>query len=45
MFSSNKIIKVEILDKNGTVAVTSEKNFVFPKNIESGDESILMVKG
>ncbi len=45
MFSSNKIIKVEILDKNGMIAVTSEKNFVFPKNIESGDESILMVKG
>ncbi len=45
MFLGNKIMKVEILDKNGIIAVTSEKNFVFPKNIESGDESILIVKG
>ncbi len=45
MFLANKIIKVEILDKNGTVAVTSEKNFVFPKNIESSEDSILIVKG
>ncbi len=45
LFLGNKIIKVEILDKNGVIAVSSEKNFVFPKNIESDDESILIIKG
>ncbi len=45
MFFGNKIIKVEILDRNGVVAVTSDKGFVFPKNIESADESILIIKG
>ncbi|MGN0687716.1 MAG: PilZ domain-containing protein [Oscillospiraceae bacterium] len=41
----NKIVKVEILDKSGAVAVTSEKNFVFPKNIDTDEDSILMIKG
>lgn len=45
MFFSNKIVKVEILDRNGAVAVSSEKNFVFPKNIETSEDSILMIKG
>lgn len=45
MFFGNKIIKVEILDRNGITAVTSDKGFVFPKNIESADESILIIKG
>lgn len=45
LFFGNKIIKVEILDKNGVTAVVSEKNFVFPKNIESSEESILIIKG
>ena len=45
MFFANKIVKVEILDKNGTVAVTSDKSFVFPKNIESDEDSILIIKG
>ena len=45
LFFGNKIVKVEILDRNGTVAVTSEKNFVFPKNIETSEDSILIIKG
>ena len=45
LFFGNKIIKVEILDKNGTSAVSAEKGFVFPKNIESSEESILIIKG
>ena len=45
LFFGNKIVKVDILDKNGILAVTSEKNFVFPKNIETAEESILIIKG
>lgn len=45
LFFGNKIVKVEILDKNGILAVTSDKNFVFPKNIDSDDDSILIIKG
>lgn len=45
MLFSNKIIKIEILDKNGTVVVTSEKGFVFPKNLNSDEDSILIIKG
>ncbi|MBE6889516.1 MAG: PilZ domain-containing protein [Ruminococcaceae bacterium] len=45
LFFGNKIVKVEILDRNGSVAVSAEKGFVFPKNIESDDDSILIIKG
>ena len=45
MLFSNKIIKIEVLDKNGTVVVTSEKGFVFPKNLDSDEDSILIIKG
>ena len=45
LFFGNKIVKVEILDRNGSVALSAEKNFVFPKNIESDEDSILIVKG
>lgn len=45
MLFSNKIIKIEILDRNGTVVVTSEKGFVFPKNLDSDEDSILIIKG
>lgn len=42
---SNKIVKIEVLDSSGAVALTAEKNFVFPKNLDSDDDSILMIKG
>lgn len=45
MLFSNRIVKVEVLDKNGAVVLTAEKNFVFPKNMDSDDDSILIIKG
>lgn len=41
----NKIVKVEVLAQNGTLLVMTERNFVFPKNIDSNEESILIIKG
>lgn len=40
-----KIVKTEILARNGTLLAAAERNFVFPKNVESNEESILIVKG
>ncbi len=45
MLFSNKIIKIDVLDKNGKVAVTAEKNFIFPKNLSSNEDSIVIIKG
>ncbi|MDE7195027.1 MAG: PilZ domain-containing protein [Oscillospiraceae bacterium] len=45
MLFSNKIRKIEILDTNGTVVVAAEKGFVFPKNLNSDEDSILIIKG
>lgn len=42
---SNKIIRIEVLDTSGVVALSVEKNFVFPKNLDSDDDSILIIKG
>lgn len=44
-FGSSKIIKTEVLSQSGALLVSSEKNFVFPKNIDSNEESILIIKG
>ena len=41
----NKIVKIEVLDRNGDLAMTAEKGFVFPKNLDSEDDSILIIKG
>ncbi|MGN1339206.1 MAG: PilZ domain-containing protein [Oscillospiraceae bacterium] len=41
----NKIIKTEVLGQNGSLLVSAERNFVFPKNLDSGDDSILIIKG
>lgn len=43
--NSNKIIKIDVLDRNGVQAVTAEKGFTFPKNLDSDEDSILMIKG
>ena len=40
-----KIVKTEILAQNGTLLASAERNFVFPKNLESSEESILIIKG
>lgn len=42
LFFGSKIIKVEVLDEKGAVIISSEKNFVVPKNDE---DSIVMIKG
>lgn len=45
MFFGSKVIKVEVLDETGKNIVSSEKNFVFPKNLNSEEDSILIIKG
>lgn len=45
MFFGSKVIKVEVLDETGKLIVLSEKNFVFPKNLNSDEDSILIIKG
>lgn len=45
MFFGSKVIKVEVLDETGNNIVSAEKNFVFPKNLNSDEDSILIIKG
>lgn len=42
---ANKIIKIDIVDASGAVALTSEKYFTFPTNLYSDEDSILIIKG
>lgn len=44
MLFGTKIVKTEILAQNGTLLASAERNFVFPKNLESSEESILIIK-
>ena len=39
------MIKIEVLDVNENIIVTSEKGFSLPKNMMSDDESIVIIKG
>lgn len=41
----SKVIKVEVLDEKGTVIIAAEKGFVVPKNMQSDEDSIVMIKG
>lgn len=45
MLFGNKIVKTEILSQNGALLAMADRNFVFPKNLDSADESILIIKG
>ncbi len=45
MFFGSKVIKVDVLDETGNLIISSEKNFVFPKNLNSDEDSILIIKG
>lgn len=45
MLFGDKVVKTEVLAQNGALLVSADKNFVFPKNIETADESILIIKG
>ncbi len=44
LFLGGKVIRVEVLDDKGKIIVTSEKNFILPKNMDDGD-SIVIIKG
>lgn len=41
----NKIIKIEVLGLDNSVIASAEKGFVFPDNLDSDEDSILMIKG
>lgn len=45
MLFASKIVKIEILDKSGAVLITAEKGFILPRNMESSEDSILILKG
>lgn len=45
MIFGNKVVKIEIFAQNGTLLAAAEKNFVFPKEPDSGDDNIAIVKG
>ncbi len=45
MLFGNKIVKVDILAQDGSQVLSSERGFVIPNNIDSNEESILIVKG
>lgn len=40
-----KVIRVEVLDTKGTLLLSAENNFVVPTNINSDEDSIIMIKG
>lgn len=41
----SKVIKVEVLDEKGNIIITAEKGFVVPKNMQSDEDCIVMIKG
>lgn len=41
----SKVIKVEVLDENGKIIVAAESGFLVPKNIQSDEDCIVMIKG
>lgn len=45
MLFGYKIVKTEVLNEKGALLVSAEKNFIFPKNLDSNEESILIIKG
>lgn len=45
LFFSNKIIKIDIFNKNDVVVLSAEKGFIFPKNLDSDEDSIIIIKG
>lgn len=40
-----KVIRIEVLDVKGTLVYSTDKNFVVPANINSDEDSIIMIKG
>ena len=45
MLFGYKIVKVEVFGNNGSLLVSVDKSFVFPRNLDSNEESILIIKG
>lgn len=45
MLFGYKIVKVEVLGQNGSLLVFADKGFIFPKNLDTNEESILIIKG
>lgn len=45
MLFGNKIVKIDVLAQDGSQVLSTERGFVFPNNIDSSDESILIIKG
>lgn len=44
MLFGYKIVKVEVLGQNGSLLVSADKGFIFPKNLDTNEESILIIK-
>lgn len=40
-----KVIRVEVLDTKGTLILSADKHFVVPANINSDEDSIVIIKG
>ncbi len=45
MIFGGKVIKVDVLDTKGTVLLSTDKHFVIPMNINSDEDSIVIIKG
>ncbi len=41
----SKVIKVEVLDEKANITIAAEKGFVVPKNMQSDEDCIVMIKG
>ncbi len=45
MIFGGKVIRVDVLDTKGTVLLSTDKHFVIPMNINSDEDSIVIIKG
>ncbi len=45
MIFGGKVIKVEVLDTKGMLLLSTDKHFVIPMNINSDEDSIVIIKG
>lgn len=45
MLFGYKIVKIEVFGENGALLASVDKGFVFPRNLDSDEESILIIKG
>ncbi len=45
MIFGGKVIRVDVVDTKGNILLSVDKNFVVPANINSDEDSIVMIKG